>query len=83
MQVITKYAQHHYEGEGRLNSRDLRTNIELNIDICCKKLNVLYKKYGRWDLSLGYYHTGRPIVDDYAKYILSNKDYSNKWKRII
>lgn len=82
MQVITRYAHHHYEGERKLNNYDLRTNIELNVDICCKKLNVLYKKYGRWDLVLGYYHTGRPVVDSYTKYILNNKDYSNKWIRI-
>lgn len=82
MQVITKYAHQHYDGDGKLNNKQLRTNIELNIDICCKKLTVLYKKYKKWDLALGYYHTGYPVVDTYSKYVLNNKEYNNKWIKI-
>ena len=77
MQIITRYAHHH---AGRhVTSKELRTDIELNVTISCKMLTSLYKDYGRWDLALGYYNTGYPQVNGYANYAVSNKQYKNKW----
>jgi soluble lytic murein transglycosylase-like protein len=77
MQIITRYAHTH---AGRyVTSKELRTDIELNITISCKMLRTLYKEYGRWDLVLGYYNTGYPQVNEYASYATSNKNYKNKW----
>jgi len=77
MQIITRYA-HHYAGRV-VSSKELRTNIELNVNVSCRMLKNLYKTYGRWDLALGYYNTGYPQVNEYASYGSSNKNYKNKW----
>lgn len=79
MQIITKYSHKH---AGRhVKENELRNNLELNVQISCKMLSTLYNTYGRWDLALGYYNTGHPQVNDYARYAFSNKDYTNKWIR--
>ena len=58
MQIITRYA---YPHAGRhVTAKELRTDLELNIDVSCSMLKNLYKTYGRWDLALGYYNTGYP-----------------------
>ena len=77
MQIITRYAHKH--AGYTVTSKELRTNIELNISVSCKMLKSLYKTYGRWDLALGYYNTGFPQVNGYASYASSNKNYKNKW----
>lgn len=77
MQIITRYAHKH---AGRVvSAKELRTNIELNINVSCSMLKNLYKTYGRWDLALGYYNTGYPQVNEYASYASSNKNYKDKW----
>lgn len=77
MQIITRYAHPH---AGRhVTPKELRTDLELNIDVSCSMLKNLYKTYGRWDLALGYYNTGYPQVNDYASYGVSNKNYKSKW----
>ncbi len=80
MQIITRFA-HSYAGR-TVSSQELRTDIELNIDVSCKMLKKLYGMYGRWDLVLGYYNTGHPMVNEYASYGSSNKDYKDKWDKI-
>ncbi len=77
MQIITRYAHKH---AGRtVTAKELRTDLELNIDVSCSMLNSLYRIYGRWDLALGYYNTGYPQVNDYAAYGSSTKNYKIKW----
>jgi soluble lytic murein transglycosylase-like protein len=77
MQIITRFAHKH---AGRtVSEKELRTNLELNINVSCHMLKELYKTYGRWDIVLGYYNTGYPQVNGYAQYGSSNKDYKNKW----
>ena len=77
MQIITRYA---YPHAGRhVTAKELRTDLELNIDVSCSMLKNLYKTYGRWDLALDYYNTGYPQVNDYAAYGVSNKNYKVKW----
>lgn len=79
MQIITRYAHKH---AGRtVSSNELKTDLELNINVSCSMLKNLYEKYGRWDLVLGYYNTGHPQVNDYASYGSSNKSYKGKWAK--
>jgi len=77
MQIITKYS-HSYAGR-RVKESELRNNLRLNVDISCKMLEKLYKMYGRWDIALGYYNTGYPQVNDYARYAAFTKDYEKQW----
>lgn len=77
MQIITRFA-HYYAGR-TVTAKELRTDLELNITISCSMLSKLYKRYGRWDIALGYYNTGYPQVNDYASYGFNNKDYKVKW----
>lgn len=59
---------------------ELRTNLELNIETSMMLLEKLYNKYGSWKIVCGCYNTGKPMVNDYAIYCSSNKDYRNKWE---
>ena len=77
MQIITRYS-HSYAGR-KIKESELRNNLRLNIDISCKMLTKLHNMYGRWDLALGYYNTGYPQVNGYAKYASSTYDYKQKW----
>ena len=79
MQIITRYAQSHTDHH--VTAKELRTDLELNIDVSCSMLKNLYKTYGRWDLVLGYYNTGYPQVNDYAAYGSSTKNYKIKWTK--
>lgn len=67
--------------QGRVvSSEELRTNLELNIQTSMMLLERLYKKYGDWKIVCGCYNTGRPIVNEYAIYCSTKKDYISKWK---
>jgi soluble lytic murein transglycosylase-like protein len=79
MQIITRYAQKH--AGHHVTAKELRTDLELNIDVSCSMLKNLYKTYGRWDLALGYYNTGYPQVNDYAAYGSGTKNYKVKWTK--
>lgn len=58
---------------------ELRTNLELNIETSMMLLEKLYNKYGSWKIVCGCYNTGKPIVNDYAVYCATNKDYRSEW----
>ena len=64
-----------------ISNEELKNDLELNIDISCKKLKKLYEMYGEWDKVLGCYNTGSPIINGYANYGSSNKDYISNWIR--
>lgn len=57
----------------------LKTNVEFNIETSVKLLKRLYQKYGDWEIVCGCYNTGRPIVNGYAKFCNSNKNYQKNW----
>jgi soluble lytic murein transglycosylase-like protein len=61
---------------------ELMSNVELNVMTSMKLLNKLYKQYKNWSLVCGWYNTGKPIVNEYAKYCSTNKDYKSKWLSI-
>lgn len=63
----------------KLTKKRLMNDVGLNIKISMMYLNYLYKKYKSWDVVCGYYNTGYPIVNDYAKYCCNNQNYSKKW----
>jgi hypothetical protein len=51
----------------------------LNVKISMKLLHKLRKQYNDWGLICGYYNTGYPRVNDYARFCVSNKDYQKNW----
>lgn len=57
----------------------LKTDIKLNVEISMKLLRKLHNKYHNWAIVCGCYNTGRPMINDYARYCVSNLDYQNKW----
>lgn len=77
MQIIPRYAS---SFAGRyVTPAELKTNIELNIYVSCKILKSLYAKYKNWELALGFYNTGYPVVNQYATFVTSNTNYKNRW----
>lgn len=80
MQVMLATAN--YINDDRTDKNSLKTDLKLNIETSMKLLRRLHDKYGRWDLVCGAYNTGRPMVNDYAKYCVTNKDYRNKWVQV-
>ena len=65
MQIMPRYAS--YFAGFKVNKQDLRDSIELNVYISMKTLRKHYNTYGDWKKSLGAYHTGKPVVNWYAK----------------
>lgn len=66
--------------QGRtVTSEELRTDLELNIQTSMMLLEKLYNKYGDWKIVCGCYNTGQPIVNEYAVYCATNKDYRSEW----
>lgn len=65
--------------EKKISVKNLKNNIELNIEISAKLLHKLYKKYGNWGIVCGCYNTGRPLINDYARFCVENKDYRKNW----
>jgi hypothetical protein len=80
MQIITRWS-HKYAGR-RLSPKELREDLELNVTISCKMLTKLKRMYKRWDLALGFYNTGHPMVNHYARYASNNLNYKSKWVQI-
>jgi soluble lytic murein transglycosylase-like protein len=66
----------------KVSKFDLMNDIELNVEISMCLLSILYKKYNDWSIVCGAYNTGKPVVNDYANYCNSNKNYKSKWMKI-
>jgi soluble lytic murein transglycosylase-like protein len=82
MQIMPSSAS--YFNEGVRPSRDeLKTDIDLNVKISMRMLGYLKNKYGRWDLALGAYNTGKPCVNGYASRIVNGWLYGNNTQKII
>jgi soluble lytic murein transglycosylase-like protein len=62
-----------------ISPEDLRNDIDLNISTSMKLLRKLYDKYDNWSLVCGYYNTGKPIINEYARFCSSNKNYTKNW----
>jgi len=77
MQIITRWA-HKYAGR-HVTEKELRTNIDLNVMVSMKMLRARYNSTGNWATACGGYNTGKPIVNSYAQYAVSNKNYKDNW----
>ena len=64
----------------KITPYELRNDIELNISTSMKLLKILYNKSGgNWSLACGYYNTGKPIINSYASFCATNKNYTKNW----
>lgn len=61
----------------------LKNNIEFNVRTSAILLKKLYEKYKDWSIVCGCYNTGKPIVNGYARFCTSNKDYQKNWVYLI
>jgi soluble lytic murein transglycosylase-like protein len=77
MQIITKYA-HGFAGK-KVTDKELMTDIEMNVMVSMKMLRKWYSIYHNWPLACGGYNTGSPIVNSYASFCSSNKNYKQNW----
>lgn len=60
--------------EGRdIHHSDLKSNIQLNVEISMKLLRKLKNQYGSWALAFGAYNTGKPVVNQYAENVLKKQ----------
>lgn len=66
-------------GEGNITAERLMNDIDLNVRLSMKILRRNFEKTGSWKLACGKYNTGKAIVNDYAIYCSSNKNYKSKW----
>jgi soluble lytic murein transglycosylase-like protein len=57
----------------------IMNDVRLNVETSMKLLRKLYNKYHDWVIVCGCYNTGRPMINDYARYCGSNKNYKSKW----
>ena len=78
MQVMPSTAD--YVCNKKVSVKKLKTDIRFNIETSVKLLQRLYKKYGDWGIVCGCYNTGRPMINDYARFCEKNKDYQKNWK---
>ena len=80
MQIIPRYA--HYFAGRKVSDKELNTNIKLNVKISMAMLQKWYSIHHDWSKVCGAYNSGRPILNDYAIYAESNKQYKQKWDKI-
>ena len=77
MQIITKYS---YPYAGRIVSEDeLMNSVELNVSVSMKMLKEWFRISKNWTIACGAYNSGQLIVNDYANYCSTTKDYKSKW----
>lgn len=57
----------------------LKNDVEFNVKTSMILLSKLYKKYQNWGLVCGSYNTGRPMINSYAQFCISNKNYKENW----
>lgn len=77
MQIMPSTAN--FVHKQKISKGNLKNDIELNIKTSMKLLHQLYNRYGNWGVVCGYYNTGRPIVNSYASFCVSNKNYQKNW----
>jgi soluble lytic murein transglycosylase-like protein len=54
----------------KVTKNDLLNNLELNVELSMRILSYLKNKYNSWELALGAYNTGRPMLNSYASSIV-------------
>jgi len=77
MQIITKYS---YKYVGRyVSPNELMTNIDMNVMVSMKMLRAWYNKYQDWGLACGGYNTGQGVLNSYAVFCSTNRNYKKNW----
>lgn len=56
----------------KVTKEKLLNDLEFNVETSMKLLKYLYSISGSWELALGYYNTGRPIVNSYSLEIMKH-----------
>jgi len=59
-----------------ITEEELLHDFEFNIETSMKYISMLYDRYSDWAKALGYYHTGQPVINWYAKKITDDADLS-------
>jgi len=77
MQIMPATAN--YISGKNITKKELLHNIDLNVQISMKLLHRLHKLYGNWAIACGAYNTGSPMVNGYARFCSTNKNYKNNW----
>lgn len=71
MQILLSTAR--YLNKDQVSRERLRTDIEYNVKTSLGYLRRLHNRYKSWPIALGYYNTGYPRVNDYARKIINHK----------
>lgn len=66
---------------GEVSKTKLKFDLECNISTSIKLLKKLYEKWGDWEIVCGCYNTGKPIINEYARYCANFRDYEKNWVR--
>ena len=66
MQIQVPTANFIWRSKQKVNSKRLLNDLEFNVETSMKLLAYLKERYGSWEVALGCYNTGRPIVNSYA-----------------
>lgn len=59
----------------KISRKELKENVDLNIETGMMFLRTLYDKYGDWKLAFGAYNTGSPVVNQYAVDVFNFKSF--------
>lgn len=62
-----------------VSSHELRHDLELNVKTSMKLLRIIRRHNSNWAQTCGEYNTGRPIINSYAIYCSTNKNYRKHW----
>jgi soluble lytic murein transglycosylase-like protein len=71
MQILLSTAR--WVNKDKVSREQLRTDIKYNVKTSMKYLNMLHKTYKSWGTVFGYYNTGYPCVNGYARNVLNYK----------
>lgn len=53
-----------------LTREQIRYDIDLNVKLSMRYLRILKDRYNKWPIVLGYYNTGYPKINSYARKIM-------------
>jgi soluble lytic murein transglycosylase-like protein len=71
MQILLSTAR--WVNKDKVSREQLRTDVKYNVKTSMKYLKMLYKTYKDWAIVAGYYNTGYPRVNDYARKVVNFK----------
>jgi soluble lytic murein transglycosylase-like protein len=71
MQILLSTAR--YLNKDNVSRERLRTDLRYNIKTSMGYLRRLYNRYRNWEVVFGYYNTGYPQVNSYAKRVVNHK----------